>query len=666
MTAGAERIGERRAVPAGLAAAFLVGLLAAGIALTLAGLVARLPAGLWWQALAVPRTEAAELLFRFGLLPRLAVSLLAGAALGLSGALFAHVLRNPLAEPSTLGTSAGAGLALAFATLYAPFLLEAGAFWVTLAGALAATALALAIAWRQRLTPLALILAGLVVALVCGAMGGVLVLFEHHHLSALFLWQAGSLAQNGWQGAAALAGTLAAAAMACLLLLRPLAVLELDDAGARGLGAPVAAIRFGALGVAAALAAAVVANVGVIAFVGLAGPALARLAGARTTTARLAGGAAAGALLLWLADQLAQLAERLAGIGPPTGLLTALLGAPLLLVLLPRLSDAAPAPVAAEADPEAVSLPRMAVLAGAMLAVLATSLLLGRGGGGWWLALPGDPVLDWRWPRTFCAFGAGAMLGLAGTMIQRVSANPMASPEILGISSGAAAGAAMLVILAPVVERSAVLGGAFAGAAATTGLVMALGRRFDYAPERLLLTGVALTTIIGAALGLVMLSGHPRLDLLLRMMAGSTYLASPGEAGVALALAAAGLVGLTLTARALGLFGLGAPVASSLGLSVRAGRLWIVALVSALTAAATLVTGPLSFVGLVAPHAARLQGFRRPLAQGIAAMAMGGTLMALGDWLGRTLAFPWQMPAGLIVSLAGGPYFLWLMLRRRA
>ncbi|MCK0209465.1 Fe(3+)-hydroxamate ABC transporter permease FhuB [Starkeya koreensis] len=648
-------------------AALLVGLLlAAGIAFTFAGLATRLPSALWWEALTAPRAEAAELVFRFGLLPRLAVSLLAGAALGLSGALFAHVLRNPLAEPSTLGTSAGAGLALAFATLYAPFLLEAGAFWVTLAGALAATGLALAIAWRQSLSPLALILAGLVVGMVCGSMGGVLVLFEHHHLSALFLWQAGSLAQNGWQGAAALAGTLAVAGLACLLLLRPLAVLELDDAGARGLGAPVAAIRLGALGVAAALAAAVVANVGVVAFIGLAGPALARLAGARTPGTRLAGGAAAGALLLWLADQLAQLAERLSGVGPPTGLLTALLGAPLLLVLLPRLRDALPAPAPAETDRKGASVPRMAVFAAVMLAVPTMSLLLGRGGDGWWLALPGDPVLDWRWPRIVSAFGAGAMLGLAGTMIQRVSANPMASPEILGISSGAAAGATLLVILAPVAGRSGLLGAAFAGAVATTGLVMALGRRFDYAPQRLLLTGVALTTIIGAALGLVMLSGHPRLDLLLRMMAGSTYLASPGEAGASLVLAVTGVGALVLSARALGLFGLGAPVASSLGLPVRAGRLWIVALVSALTAAATLVTGPLSFVGLVAPHAARLQGFRRPLAQGVAAMAIGGTLMVLADWIGRTLAFPWQMPAGLIVSLAGGPYFLWLMLRRRA
>ncbi|MDR6955330.1 iron complex transport system permease protein [Ancylobacter sp. 3268] len=656
---------ERTAAPATGAMLILLAM-AAGIALTISGFAARLSPDRWAGALLAPHMDAAELLFHFGLLPRLAVSLLAGAALGLSGAIFGHVLRNPLAEPSTLGTSTGAGLALAFATLYAPFLLEAGPFWVALAGALAATGVALAIAWRNRLSPLALILAGLVVGLSCSAAGGVLVLFEHHHLTALFLWQAGSLAQNGWQSTVALAAVVMATCAASLLLRRSLAAIDLDDAGARSLGVPVTALRFTALAIATALAAAVAANVGVIAFIGLAAPALARLAGARTITARLLASAATGALLLWPADQFAQLADRLIGAALPTGLLTALFGAPLLLVLLPRLKDIGSVSTQAEPISPGRPLIRIAVLAIAMISVLAMVLLLGRGGSGWWLAMPGDPVLGWRWPRTLCAFGAGAMLGLAGMMIQRVSANPMASPEVLGISSGAAAGATLLVILAPVVERPAVLGAAFAGAGAGTGLLMLLARRSGFAPERLLLTGVALTTILGAFLGLIMLSGHPRLDLLLRMMAGSTYLASSGEAVATLALAAAGLVTLPLTARALTLLTLGAPVAASLGLAVRISRLGVIVLVSALTAAATLVTGPLSFVGLVAPHAARLQGFGRPGMQGVAAMLIGGTLMALGDWLGRNLAFPWQLPAGLVVSLAGGPYFLWLMLRRRA
>ncbi|WP_371345739.1 Fe(3+)-hydroxamate ABC transporter permease FhuB [Ancylobacter sp. IITR112] len=644
-------------------ALILLGVVAA-TALTVDGLASRLPPERWIGALLAPRTDTAELVFHFGLLPRLAVSLLAGAALGLSGALFGNVLRNPLAEPSTLGTSAGASLALAVATLHAPFLLDHGGFGVALAGALAATAAALAIAWRSRLSPLVLILAGLVVGLTCSAAGGVLVLLEHHHLSALFLWQSGALAQDGWQVAGGLALLVAAAAAACLPLRRPLAALELDDAGARALGVPVPTLRLAALAAATALAAGVVAGVGIIAFVGLAAPALARLAGARGVAGRLMASLGTGALLLWLADQLTQLIERSAGLGPPTGVLTALLGAPLLLVLLPRLREPLHAPASADHGPEGRSWPFLAGAAAATLLVLALALLLGRGEHGWWLASPGDPVLHWRWTRTVSSFGAGAMLGLAGLMIQRVSANPMASPEVLGISTGAAAGATLAVLFAPMVERPLVLGGAFAGAAATTFALLILGRRSGYAPERLLLTGVALASVVGAFLTLMMLSGHPQLDLLLRMMAGSTYLASADEAVILVAAAAAGLPLLALTARALTLLPLGAAVAGSLGLAVRRGRLAILVLVCGLTAAATLVTGPLSFVGLIAPHAARLQGMRRPGAQGIAAMLLGGTLMAAGDWLGRNLAFPWQLPAGLVVSLAGGPYFLWLMLRR--
>lgn len=651
--------------PAQIGAALILVALVAATGLTVDGLAARLPPERWIGALLAPRMDTAELVFHFGLLPRLVVSLLAGAALGLSGALFSHVLRNPLAEPSTLGTSSGAGLALVIATLQAPFLLDIGGFWVALAGALVATGAALAIAWRSRLSPLALILAGLVIGLTCSAAGGVLVLLHHHYLSALFLWQSGALAQSGWQVAGGLALLVTAAATACLPLLRPLAALELDDVGARGLGVPVPALRLAALAVATALSAGVVAGVGIIAFVGLAAPALARLAGARGIALRLMASLGTGGLLLWLADQLAQLAERNVGMGPPTGVLTAVLGAPLLLVLLPRLRESAHTPTPVDHVPEGRSRLFLAAAAMAALLVLALTLLLGRGGNGWELVSPDAPVLAWRWTRAASAFGAGAMLGLAGLMIQRVSANPMASPEVLGISTGAAAGAALAVLFAPVVERPLILGAAFAGAAATMVALLALVRRSGYAPERLLLTGVALTTVGGSVLTLIMLSGHPRLDLLLRMMAGSTYFASADEAVILLVAAAGALPLLALTARALTLLPLGAAVAGSLGLAVQRGRLAILILGCGLTAAATLVTGPLSFVGLIAPHAARLQGLRRPGTQGIAAMLIGGTLMAAGDWLGRNLAFPWQLPAGLVVSLAGGPYFLWLMLRRQ-
>ena len=241
-------------------ASLLLAGMAAVLMLTLHNLQAHLPAGQWWQAATAPATsDAAQLLFHYGLLPRLAVSIVAGALLGLSGALFGQILQNPLAEPSTLGTFSGAAVALVAATLYAPSLLDIGRFWIACAGAAAATLLVLAAGWRSRLAPIPLILAGLSVGLAASAAGGIMVLGQHQHLSALYLWQSGSLAQGGWGPAVSLTVQLAAGLGAALLLVRPLTLLDLDETGARSLGVAVVAVRLVALAVAIWLAASVTA-----------------------------------------------------------------------------------------------------------------------------------------------------------------------------------------------------------------------------------------------------------------------------------------------------------------------------------------------------------------------------------------------------------------------
>jgi iron complex transport system permease protein len=83
-----------------------------------------------------------------------------------------------------------------------------------------------------------------------------------------------------------------------------------------------------------------------------------------------------------------------------------------------------------------------------------------------------------------------------------------------------------------------------------------------------------------------------------------------------------------------------------------------------LTGAAVLIVGPLSFVGLMGPHIARLAGFQRALPHIAASAIIGGLIMVLADWLGRNLLFPYQVPAGILASLVGAPYFMWLMWRR--
>jgi iron complex transport system permease protein len=634
--------------------------------LTLSGMADLLPAKLWWQALAATDiADPRQLLFRHAELPRLGIAILAGAALGLSGTLLQQVLRNPLAEPATVGTFAGASLALTIATLYAPWLLVHGREAVALAGGGLATSVVLALAIGRGFSPVTIIIGGLVVSLTCSSASALLMAMNREYSEELFIWQTGSLVQNGNQVALALAPWLAGGAVAATALIRPLRLLDLSDEGAASLGTSPAVIRLAGLAVAVALAAAVVAAVGVISFVALAAPALVRLAGARSLSARLVWAALFGAALLWLTDRLVQILPLPREI--PAGSASVLLGAPLLLVLLKKMRSA-PAqtgttPVLARGGAR----PPLMLLVVTLVFAVAAALFFGRGAAGWHWVPPADLVefLALRAPRVAVALSAGVMLGIAGALMQRISGNPMAAPEVLGVSSGASLGVVALFFLSNAIDRTGLLAAAFLGALATLAAITAVGHRHDFAPERLLLAGVALATMGSAVQAVALASGDPRLDFLLGWLSGSTWRATGADALVAGATAAFVLALAPLTARWLEILPLGAAASRSLGLGLIPVRGALLLLAALPTAVATLVIGPLSFVGLVAPHLAAMLGFRRALPQLAAAAMLGGLILVAADWLGRTLIFPWQVPAGLLAAFVGGPYFMLLMLRKR-
>ena len=490
-------------------------------------------------------------------------------------------------------------------------------------------------------------------------------LLHRDYMTELFLWQSGSLVQTGDATALALLPRLAAAGVLAALLARPLALLELEDAGAAGLGLSPARTRLAGLAVAVGLSAAVVAAVGVIGFVGLAAPAAARLCGARTLRQRMAVAPLAGALLLWLADQLALHAPFADEI--PAGTVTALLGAPLLLALLPRLRLAGTS--AAPAAPSRDRSRHPALWLGLGLALLiiaaAVALLFGRDADGWGWVSAADlsALLPLRAPRAATALAAGAVLGMAGTLLQRMTGNPMAAPEMLGISAGASTGVVLLLLAVPGFDRGATLAAAAAGALATLAVLLLIARRPSAAPERLLLAGVALATMFSGLAAVVLAGDDPRVDRLLAWMSGSTYHAGLPEAAVAAMAAVAMLALAPLTARWLEILPLGPAPARALGLDPARARLALLPLVAVPVAAATLAIGPLSFVGLMAPHMARLAGFRRALPQLLASALAGALILLVADWLGRTLIFPWQVPAGLLAAFIGGPYLLWLLRR---
>ena len=628
----------------------------------------QLPDAPWWQAIFSPNLDdARQAVIHFSWLPRLVVCLLAGAALGLAGTLMQQVLRNPLASPTTLGVASGAQLALMMVTLFAPSLLLIGREWLAMAGGSLAMALVFALAWRRQLNPVVIVFAGLVINLYLAAISMGLLLFFQEELKGLLVWGSGSLAQNSWSGVSYLLPRLLVAVVLAALLVRPLAVLELDDASARSLGVSLKQLRFAGLGLAVFVTACVVSVVGLIGFIGLAAPVMVRMLGVRQLGLRLLWAPVLGALLLAATDLLLQSLTRFWPVLIPTGAMTALLGAPLLLWLIPRLSFKATPRAAVGLVVARHPAPArfIAILVAGLVAVMLASLLVGQGMHGWswpsWLRWQAQ--LEWRLPRTLAAGAAGVLLALAGTLLQRVSNNPMASPELLGVSGGTFMGVIATALLLPALPLPMMLLGGLIGAFGCLLLLVLVNRKHGFQPERILLSGIAITALFEPLQAIALANGDLRVQQLLSWMSGSTYYVTLpvayGLTGLALLMLAACL----LVSRWLDLMPMGPAVATALGIRLNRAQLIILLLVAVLTASATMVIGPLSFAGLLAPHMAKLMGLVRARWHLLGAAGCGALLMVLADWVGQQILFPQEVPVGLVSTLLGGAYFMWCLRR---
>lgn len=634
-------------LPASLLA--LLFFVAAGLSWT--NLSVALPRSQWQQALWSPDIDSiGQMIFYYSLLPRLVISLLVGAGLGLVGVLFQQVLRNPLAEPTTLGVATGAQLGVTVTTLWAIPGMMAAQF-AALAGACIVGALVFGVAWGKRLSPVTLILAGLVVSLYCGAVNQLLVLFHHDQLQSMFLWSTGTLTQTDWSGVQRLWPQLLGGVVLTLLLLRPLTLMGLDDGVARNLGLALSLARLAALTLAIVLSALLVNAVGIIGFIGLFAPLLAKMLGARRLLARLMLAPLIGALILWLSDQIILWLSRV-WMEVSTGSVTALIGAPLLLWLLPRLRSMS-APDMNVSNRVATERRHVAgyALAGLIILLLGAwvALSLGRDVHGWSWASGAllDELMPWRWPRILAALIAGVMLAVAGCIIQRLTGNPMASPEVLGISSGAAFGVVLMLFLVPGDAFGWLLPAGSLGAAATLLVIMIAAGRGGFSPQRMLLAGMALSTAFTMLLMMLQASGDPRMASVLTWISGSTYNAS-GEQALRTGIVMVILLALTpLCRRWLTILTLGGDTARAVGMALTPSRIGLLLLAASLTATATMTIGPLSFVGLMAPHIARMLGFRRTMPHIVMSGLVGGLLLVFADWCGRMVLFPYQIPAGI-------------------
>jgi ABC-type Fe3+-siderophore transport system permease subunit len=256
------------------------------------------------------------------------------------------------------------------------------------------------------------------------------------------------------------------------------------------------------------------------------------------------------------------------------------------------------------------------------------------------------------------------MLALAGSLLQRLTGNSMASPEVLGVSAGTAFGLLCVLFVVAEPTYSHRLIGGFSGAAAVLAILFAIGHKAQSGNQFLIL-GVSLGAFLTALISVILASGDPRALSLISWMAGSTYGVGSSMALIALAFAIAGVITVALLVRPLQQFALGDVSAHSHGVDIVRFRIVVLGIAAVLTAVATLIVGPLSFVGLMAPHLVQRLGLTRGLPHLMGSALLGALLMATADFIGRTIYFPWQLPTGLVATLLGGPVFAVLLIRSR-
>jgi len=275
-------------------------------------------------------------------------------------------------------------------------------------------------------------------------------------------------------------------------------------------------------------------------------------------------------------------------------------------------------------------------------------------------------VLQVRGPRVLAALLVGAALAAAGTAYQGMFRNPLVSPDILGVSTGAALGAVVAIFFSLNIFFIQVL--AFAGGLAAVGLVYWIGSRLrGHDPLLgLVLTGVVIGTLLGSAIALLKYLADPynQLPAITYWLLGSLASMSPRDLASAAPFALVGLAPMLLMRWRMNLLALPDDEARALGVDTRRLRTLVVACATLMTASAVAISGIIGWVGLLIPHAARLLvgpdfGRLLPLA-----MLLGAAFLLAVDTLCRTIATI-EVPPGVLTALIGTPFFLWLFAMSR-
>ncbi|WP_278103305.1 iron ABC transporter permease [Microbacterium proteolyticum] len=277
-------------------------------------------------------------------------------------------------------------------------------------------------------------------------------------------------------------------------------------------------------------------------------------------------------------------------------------------------------------------------------------------------------VWEFRLPRALLALVVGAALAVAGAVLQAVVRNPLADPFVFGVSSGASVAAvAALTVTSGALAAVSTPAAAFVGALVTTLAVFLLAQQNGrVTPNRLVLAGVAVSYLLSSVTSYLVLrssAANQGVSGVLSWLAGSLAAATWSDLGIPAAVLVLATVLLVLLAPVLNAFLTGDETAASMGVDVGRVRLVLFVITSLLVGTVVAVSGAIGFVGLVVPHAVRMVLGSDHRWVVIGSALAGGLLLVVVDIAARTLLAPTEVPVGLLTSIVGAPFFLWLLRR---
>ena len=273
-------------------------------------------------------------------------------------------------------------------------------------------------------------------------------------------------------------------------------------------------------------------------------------------------------------------------------------------------------------------------------------------------------IFDIRIPRMLGAFLSGAGLSLSGVLLQSVTNNDLAGPNIIGVNSGAGLGVITVLLISPRTIYAIPIC-AFLGAFAISVLIVAVSRSVNRKKETVILVGIAVTAIVNAVISFITLVDSDILSSYNYFSVGGLSGVNLNELSVPFLLICLVLMISLLISPYVTALSLGDDIAASLSVSVKKIRVVCLILASAAASAAVSFVGLLGFVGLVVPHIARRLVGGDVKKMILISLPLGAFLVCIGDLLGRALIPPTEIPVGIVMALVGAPFFLYVVVRRK-